>query len=83
MRACVQANAGGPYGSQVLPKVHAESRAVWEKVAAGTADGVGGSWLKASLAIDAHETEPWTVTAVRPDGTRSESANAFAPRPGS
>ena len=44
---------------------------------AGEEGGVGASWLKASVAIDAHETEPWTARAVLPDGTRSDRAYTF------
>ena len=73
----VEANAGGPYGSAVLAGVQAESRAVWARVLAGEEGGVGASWLKASIAIDAHETEPWTASAVLPDGTRSDREYSF------
>ena len=64
--ALVQANAGGPYGSAVLARVQAESRTVWARVVAGEQAGVSTSWLKASVAISAHATEPWTASAVGP-----------------
>ena len=52
-------------------------RAVWARVLEGEEGGVGASWLKASVAIEAHETEPWTARAVLPDGTRSDRAYSF------
>eukprot|EP00934_Nitzschia_sp_Nitz4_P001681 Nitzschia sp. Nitz4//scaffold10_size219509//74160//75449//NITZ4_001418-RA/size219509-processed-gene-0.125-mRNA-1//-1//CDS//3329532890//1681//frame0 len=63
----VYANAGGPYGSQVLQGVQTDSDAVWEsEVMSGK---VGKDWYKATIAINAHPTEPWTAQAVKPDGT--------------
>lgn len=59
----VAANAGGPYGSAVLAGVQAASRAVWEKVAAGDAGGVGDTWYKASLRIAPRAEGAWTLAA--------------------
>ena len=64
----INANAGGPYGSEVLPGIQKESDEVWDNVV--MKDGtVGGDWYKATIAIQAHPTEPWTACAVRPDGS--------------
>ena len=63
----IQANAGGPYGSEVLPGVQQASEHVWEsEVLSGN---VGQDWYKATIAIEAHPTLPWTACAVRPDGS--------------
>lgn len=66
----VRANAGGPYGSQVLPGVQEASDRVWKEVCANSSSGsVGADWLKATIRITAHSTSAWTAQAVRPDGT--------------
>ena len=70
----IYANAGGPYGSEVLPGVQAASDRVWnDLVLAKGSDGsqpqVGLDWYKATIAINAHPTEPWTAQAILPDGT--------------
>eukprot|EP00542_Grammatophora_oceanica_P022090 CAMPEP_0194035372 /NCGR_PEP_ID=MMETSP0009_2-20130614/7793_1 /TAXON_ID=210454 /ORGANISM="Grammatophora oceanica, Strain CCMP 410" /LENGTH=390 /DNA_ID=CAMNT_0038676697 /DNA_START=113 /DNA_END=1285 /DNA_ORIENTATION=- len=63
----IYANAGGPYGSEVLAGVQEASDRVWEtEVMSGN---VGSDWYKASIVINAHPTEPWTAQAVKPDGT--------------
>lgn len=63
----IYANAGGPYGSQVLEGVQKDSDKVWEtEVLSGN---VGRDWYKASIIINAHATEPWTAQAVKPDGS--------------
>ncbi len=63
----IYANAGGPYGSQVLEGVQKDSDKVWEsQVLSGN---VGNDWYKATIAINAHATEPWTAQAVKPDGS--------------
>jgi hypothetical protein len=63
----IYANAGGPYGSEVLPGVQQASDDVWETQVMTAA--VGQDWYKATIAIHAHPTEPWTAQAVKPDGT--------------
>jgi len=63
----VYANAGGPYGSEVLAGVQADSDRVWDDVVM-KGDTVGMDWYKATFNITAHPTEPWTIRAVRPDG---------------
>ena len=61
------ANAGGPYGSEVLAGVQEASDRVWnEDVLNG--NEVGRDWYKATISINAHPTEPWTAQAVCPDG---------------
>jgi hypothetical protein len=63
----IYANAGGPYGSKVLPSVQRDSEDVWQnQVMKGV---VGNDWYKATIAINAHPTEPWTAQAVKPDGS--------------
>ena len=63
----IYANAGGPYGSQVLDAIQKDSEKVWEtEVLSGN---VGSDWYRATIAINARETGPWTAQAVKPDGT--------------
>ena len=65
----VYTNQGGPYGSSVLEGVQKDSDQVWnEKVISPDAE-VGQDWYKATIAITAHPTKPWTAQAVKPDGT--------------
>ncbi|VEU39840.1 unnamed protein product [Pseudo-nitzschia multistriata] len=73
----VYTNQGGPYGSKVLDGVQADSDRVWEsEVLSGN---VGEDWYKATIAINAHETEPWTAQAVKPDGSLGTKF-AFGPK---
>lgn len=71
----IYANSGGPYGSEVLAGVQADSDRVWEDVVMkkcgddGDGEGVGNDWYKAAMRINAHVEKPWTIQAVRPDGT--------------
>jgi hypothetical protein len=63
----VYTNEGGPYGSKVLAGVQKDSDNVWESdVLSGR---VGKEWYKATIAINAYPTKPWTARAVRPDGS--------------
>jgi hypothetical protein len=64
----IYANAGGPYGSEVLPGVQQDSDRVWNEVVLKN-DGVGQDWYKATIQINAHPTEPWTAQAVLLDGS--------------
>jgi hypothetical protein len=68
VRRMMYANVGGPYGSEVLPGVQEDSDRVWNNVVLKN-DGVGQDWYKATIAINAHPTEPWTAQAVRPNGS--------------
>lgn len=68
VKEVIYANAGGPYGSEVLPGVQEASDRVWNEVVL-KGDGVGRDWFKATIAINARKTEPWTAQAVRPDGS--------------
>lgn len=73
----VYTNQGGPYGSKVLAGVQKDSDKVWEsEVLSGK---VGSDWYKATIAINAHPTEPWTAQAVKPDGSLGK-AYTFEPR---
>mmetsp|Transcript_31009 Transcript_31009/g.67063 ORF Transcript_31009/g.67063 Transcript_31009/m.67063 type:complete len:446 (-) Transcript_31009:228-1565(-) len=73
----IYANAGGPYGSEVLEGVQADSDRVWKEVVMkeggddddDDSDGVGKDWYKAEMKINAYDDKPWTIRAVRPDGT--------------
>ena len=64
----INANKGGPYGSEVLPGVQSASDSVWnDQVLTGA---VGQSWYKATISINANKDgKPWTVHAILPDGT--------------
>lgn len=64
----IYANEGGPYGSEVLAGVQADSDRVWNEVVL-KGDAVGKEWYKATMQIEAHPKEPWTIQAVRADGT--------------
>eukprot|EP00565_Helicotheca_tamesis_P002220 CAMPEP_0185733744 /NCGR_PEP_ID=MMETSP1171-20130828/20388_1 /TAXON_ID=374046 /ORGANISM="Helicotheca tamensis, Strain CCMP826" /LENGTH=443 /DNA_ID=CAMNT_0028403547 /DNA_START=303 /DNA_END=1634 /DNA_ORIENTATION=- len=73
-KSIVLANAGGPYGSEVLRGVQEDSDRVWDEIVMkGGKDDVGGDWYKATIAIDAHPTKKWTATAILPDGSRGKS----------
>eukprot|EP00581_Thalassiosira_minuscula_P018044 CAMPEP_0183733414 /NCGR_PEP_ID=MMETSP0737-20130205/41085_1 /TAXON_ID=385413 /ORGANISM="Thalassiosira miniscula, Strain CCMP1093" /LENGTH=427 /DNA_ID=CAMNT_0025966663 /DNA_START=166 /DNA_END=1446 /DNA_ORIENTATION=- len=67
----IYANTGGPYGSEVLEGVQADSDRVWNEVVMKKNDGgdvgFGKDWYKAEMRITAHEGKPWTIQAVRPD----------------
>ena len=67
----IYANAGGPYGSEVLEGVQADSDRVWneEVMNGGGKGGVGDDWYKAEFRVNAHEDWPWTIQAVRKDGS--------------
>lgn len=65
----INANAGGPYGSEVLAGVQADSDRVWKENVMAEEAVVGRKWYKATIQINAHDTEPWTAQAVKPDGT--------------
>ena len=81
----IYANVGGPYGSEVLEGVQADSDRVWDEVIMqkdGEEGGVGYDWYKASMRINAHEEKPWTIQAVRPDGSLG-TEYTFGERPSS
>ena len=64
LNAIIRANAGGPYGSQVLKGVQADSDALWAQLRRGEAGDVATSWLKASIGIEAHAERDWTARAL-------------------
>lgn len=72
----VEANAGGPYGPEVLRGVQAASNKVFEEV--WGADGKGGrpGWQMARIQVTARKDGDWTVKA---HGSATE--HAFSPRP--
>ena len=63
----IDANAGGPYGSEVLKGVQEDSDRVWNDVV--LKGEVAQDWCKATIHINAHATEPWTAQAVQSDGS--------------
>ena len=67
----------GPYGSEVLKGVQADSAKVWKSVLSG--EDAGKTWFKASIAIEAHENTSWKAAAIAPDGTKGKSFT-FTPR---
>jgi len=59
----IEANAGGPYGSEVLHDVQAASDKVWESILDNSA-GVGDGWHKASFLVNGNEDpNKWTICA--------------------
>jgi hypothetical protein len=73
----IEANKGGPYGSEVLAGVQSDSDNVWEtEVLSGK---VGSDWYKATIAIEGHDTKPWVALAVRPSGERGRAFD-FVPQ---
>jgi len=75
----IHANAGGPYGSSVLPGVQADSDRVWDQVV--MTGGVEPDWYKASIRIEGHATQPWTARAILPNGSQSDTTHTFTPPP--
>lgn len=59
----VKANAGGPYGSQVLAGVQSDSIKVWKEIVSGSVGDVGYGWLKASIGIEARDGAAWRAKA--------------------
>jgi hypothetical protein len=70
----VDVNAGGPYGSEVLAQVQADSETIWDtQVVTGN---VGSDWYRACIHIQASDSssdKPWTAQAVRSDGSYGTS----------
>ena len=68
----IYSNQGGPYGSEVLEGVQEDSDRVWNEIVMADnndANAVGKDWFKATMQINAHSDKPWTIQAVRPDGS--------------
>jgi len=89
----IKANAGGPYGSEVLKSIQRESDAVWDAILLSdkeegegeTSSGshgasVGRDWFKASIQIHARDDGDWTANAVLPDGTKGTVFRFHPPR---
>jgi len=74
----VYTNQGGPYGSKVLKGVQRDSDKVWESQVLSGA--VGNDWYKATIAINAYQSEPWTAQAVKPDGSFGKKYTFEAPK---
>ncbi len=75
----IYANAGGPYGSEVLSSVQSDSDRVWNDFVM-KGDGIGKDWYKATFHIEAHATNPWKIYAIRPDGSRGTEYTFGEPR---
>jgi len=66
-------NAGGPYGSEVLAGVQADSDKVWNQVI-----NRQDNWMKASILINgSQDPANWSVQAILPDGTLSPNRYSF------
>ena len=77
----IKANAGGPYGSEVLKGIQKDSDAVWDKIIADDGENdVGSDWFKASISIDANKDVPRTASAITPDGARGKVFEFQSPR---
>ena len=75
VRAIVDANAGGPYGSAVLAGVQADSSRVWAEVLSADPTTQFVGWEKATIDITGSDSEPWVVSAVG-----SNERHEFGPR---
>lgn len=71
MQELVYANKGGPYGSEVLQGVQRDSDRVWTEQVINTG-GVGESWYKAEIAIEAREEGDWSARAIVRDNNGDE-----------
>lgn len=81
MDKVINANAGGPYGSEVLKGIQRDSDAVWDTIISEDAEGdVGQDWFKASINIEAKADEDWTANAILPDGSDGTAFKFHAPR---
>jgi len=58
----ISANAGGPYGSNVLRQVEEQSNKVWRRVL-DPKDELGKGWTRASIRIEAQPSLDWTARA--------------------
>ena len=76
----IKANAGGPYGSEVLKGIQRDSDAVWDTIISEGDSDVGKDWYKASFNINASADEDWTAFATKPDGTDGTVFTFEAPR---
>eukprot|EP00930_Biecheleria_cincta_P047221 TRINITY_DN32684_c0_g1_i1.p1 TRINITY_DN32684_c0_g1~~TRINITY_DN32684_c0_g1_i1.p1 ORF type:complete len:444 (+),score=72.88 TRINITY_DN32684_c0_g1_i1:54-1385(+) len=61
----IKVNSGGPYGSQVLKGVQADSNKVWQEVVSGN---LAASWHKACISIIGREDSEWTARATVDSG---------------
>lgn len=88
----IKANAGGPYGSEVLKSIQRDSDAVWDAVIsestnevdgsgpAGASASVGRDWFKAGIQITARDDGDWTANAVLPNGAKGTVFQFHPPR---
>lgn len=79
IKEIIKANAGGPYGSEVLKGIQSDSDSVWKKIMQGE-ESVGGDWFKANMRIIADKDNDWTAQAVLPDGSDGKIYKFEAPR---
>lgn len=78
----IKANAGGPYGSEVLKGIQEDSDKVWNSIISNVGDdkNVGNDWFKASIHIKANVDGPWTAHAIMPDGSPGTEFKFEPPR---
>ena len=79
----IYSNQGGPYGSEVLEGVQADSDRVWNEIVMADnndTNTVGKDWYKATMQINAHSDKPWTIQAVQPDCTLGTEYSFGEPR---
>jgi len=78
----IYANVGGPYGSEALEGVQEDSDRVWNEVIMNENEdgGVVKDWYKASMRINAYDSKPWTIQAVKADGTLGKEHMFGKPR---
>ena len=79
----IYSNQGGPYGSEVLEGVQADSDRVWNEIVMADnndTNTVGKDWYKATMQINAHSDKPWTIQAVQPDCTLGAEYSFGEPR---
>jgi hypothetical protein len=80
VKRVVDVNAGGPYGSEVLKGVQADSTRVWNEVWSkhdGDGDNksedspsVSDGWYQACFEISGVESKPWTAESIFPNGKK-------------
>lgn len=93
IRAIVSVNAGGPYGSEVLRQVQAESDKVWTQICGqdmfvdiNKMQELGSTisskmWLRAAVRIvGSEDPASWSARAILPDGSLSHNEYFFGRR---
>jgi len=76
----INANVGGPYGSDVLEGIQEQSDRVWKECVLDSKATVGRDWYKATIQINAFEEKPWTAQAVCSDGSLGKEFEFTPPK---